>query len=537
MLESSLWIKQNANNHMKISYLSLLFLILWSCSSAPKKPNDDFLKNKKLPTAQKIKRILERDYLNSLGLTEKEINWSIELYRSTNYRPLFSNDSFISEKGKTALALLKNPLQFGLPDKRGFIPSKQLHPLEKEILIAVHLAEFATDLHKGCLDFNSEKLKEKSPFQVDSFRVSLQHFSIKKPQNWCFKIGPSDSTYQFLARQWFAYSQAHKIDSLSFHVKTEKEDSSGYFEKVKSVLVQRNYLDSLADSTQVIEQLKSFQSEHGLNADGKIGKYTAQALNESTTHLAYRVVFALERMRRQTARPKKFVRINLPEFKLYYVENDTLRAEHRIIIGKVTNQTPELESEIYRIVCYPFWRVPASITKKETLPECKRSKNYLARNHFKIYSGEREVNPESVNWQRLNSFPYTAVQQPGKWNSLGIIKFEFNNAHSVYVHDTPTKSLFNNAFRSYSHGCMRCQFPVDLAKTMLKYDSIGRKEPFTAEKLDSILSLEKNFPIPLKNRVPIYIEYTTVVAYRDRLVFFMDLYDREERWISIMKKG
>ncbi len=522
---------------MKYLFFAFLSTLLWSCSIDVKKMNDDFLKNKKLSNSQKLKRILDDDFLQGLGFNQQEKDWVISFYRSNGYKTVFANDSLLNEKGLKVMEILQQPLYFGLPKNRGFIPKKDFHPLEKEVLLAVKMAEFQNDLRYGCLDFTAEKLKPKTPINVDTFRVALKQFSVKKPQNWCFKVAPSDSSYQFMARQWFTYAQQHSIDSVCFQLKTEKEDSNGYFQHTKEILIQRNYLDSLADTLSLYQQLKAFQAEHGLNADGKIGKYTAQALNESTTHLAYRVVFAMERMRRQQERPKKFVRINLPEFKLYFVENDTLRAEHRIIIGKVTNQTPELESEIYRIVCYPFWRVPASITKKETLPECKRSKNYLARNHFKIYSGEREVNPESVNWQRLNSFPYTAVQQPGKWNSLGIIKFEFNNAHSVYVHDTPTKSLFNNAFRSYSHGCMRCQFPVDLAKTMLKYDSIGRKEPFTAEKLDSILSLEKNFPIPLKNRVPIYIEYTTVVAYRDRLVFFMDLYDREERWISIMKKG
>jgi len=522
---------------MKSILFFLLPLFLVACSTGLNKPNDAFLKSKKLSTSQKLKLILKDDYLESLHLNKAEKNWLNIFYKSNGYKTVFANDSLLNEKGLRALEILQNPLYFGLPENRGFHLNKGLHPLEKEVLITVKLAVFQNDLRYGCLDFNAEKLKPKTPIQVDSFKVSIHYFSVKKPYKWCFKVAPSDSSYQFLAQQWFNYTQQHAIDSVCFQLKTEKADSNGYFQKTKGVLVKRNYIDSLADTLTVYQQLKVFQAEHGLNPDGKIGKYTAQALNESTTHLAYRVVFAMEKIRRQQMRPKKFVRINLPEFKLYYVENDTLRAEHRIIIGKVTNQTPELESEIYRIVCYPFWRVPASITKKETLPECKRNKNYLVRNHFKIFSGEREINPESVNWQRLNSFPYTAVQQPGKWNSLGIIKFEFNNEHSVYVHDTPTKSLFNNAFRSYSHGCMRCQFPVDLAKTILKYDSIGRKEPFTAEKLDSILSLEKNFPIPLKNRVPIFIEYNTVVAHRDRLVFFMDLYEREERWINILKKG
>jgi murein L,D-transpeptidase YcbB/YkuD len=84
---------------------------------------------------------------------------------------------------------------------------------------------------------------------------------------------------------------------------------------------------------------------------------------------------------------------------------------------------------------------------------------------------------------------------------------------------------------------MRCQYPQELAKTILKYDSIGRKEPITGEVFDSIMKLERNYPIPLKSSVPIFIEYQSVVAYRDRMVFYIDLYNREKELVAILKKG
>jgi murein L,D-transpeptidase YcbB/YkuD len=152
-----------------------------------------------------------------------------------------------------------------------------------------------------------------------------------------------------------------------------------------------------------------------------------------------------------------------------------------------------------------------------------------------LYAKEKEVDPTIINWSKYSSFPFQVVQQPGKWNSLGLVKFEFNNSHSVYVHDTPSRGLFNNSFRSYSHGCMRCQYPQELAKTILKYDSIGRKEPITSEVFDSIMKFERNYPIPLKNSVPIFIEYQSVVAYRDRMVFYIDLYNREKELVGKLK--
>jgi murein L,D-transpeptidase YcbB/YkuD len=188
-------------------------------------------------------------------------------------------------------------------------------------------------------------------------------------------------------------------------------------------------------------------------------------------------------------------------------------------------------------VCHPYWKVPQSIANKEILPAQKSNKGYLTKNHYKIYkSKDQEVDPFSVNWKGRSSMPYTVIQQPGSFNSLGIIKFEFNNSYSVYVHDTPNKNLFNTIFRSYSHGCMRCDKPVDLAKSILTFDSIPRKaNPFRADTLDSLLSKPQNLPIPLLEPIPIYVVYETVVAEKDSLIFHLDLYRREKELISILK--
>jgi murein L,D-transpeptidase YcbB/YkuD len=132
--------------------------------------------------------------------------------------------------------------------------------------------------------------------------------------------------------------------------------------------------------------------------------------------------------------------------------------------------------------------------------------------------------------------PYTVIQQPGSFNSLGIIKFEFHNSYSVYVHDTPNKNLFNTVFRSYSHGCMRCDKPVDLAKSILTFDSIPKKaNPYRADTLDSLLAKPVNLPIPLIQPIPIFVVYETIAAERNSLVFHLDLYRREEELIKVLK--
>jgi murein L,D-transpeptidase YcbB/YkuD len=293
------------------------------------------------------------------------------------------------------------------------------------------------------------------------------------------------------------------------------------------------------DSLEVSKKLKLFQLENGLTNDGKLGENTIYALNESTYEKLLRASLSLDRFRSATKNPKKFVRVNIPEFKLYFYADDTLRNIHRIIVGKQTNPTPQLESKIHRIICHPYWKVPQSIANKEILPAQKANRNYLTKNHYKIYKGQnQEVDPYSVNWGGRSSMPYTVIQQPGSHNSLGIIKFEFNNSFSVYVHDTPKKSLFNTIFRSYSHGCMRCEKPVELAKAMLTYDSIPRKRnPYKADTLDTLLSQINHLSIRLLEPIPIYVVYETVAAERNSLIFHLDLYRREEELVKLLKGG
>jgi hypothetical protein len=191
----------------------------------------------------------------------------------------------------------------------------------------------------------------------------------------------------------------------------------------------------------------------------------------------------LDKLRKKGKYPEKYIHINLPEYTLKFFANDSLKSVHNLVIGTTDHQTPQLRSKVHTIVVYPYWNVPYSIASKEILPALQANKNYLTKNNYKIYRGENEVNPYSINWKKIkkNTFPYKVVQQPGPKNSLGIIKFEFHNNYSVYIHDTPSKSYFRSDVRSFSHGCMRCENPVELGKLLLTYDSIRKKpNPITA---------------------------------------------------------
>ncbi len=519
-----------------IPYFLIIFLLL-ACSENQKEVEKNFLKDKKLSSTAKMKQIVTASYLSSLGISESVSSNIIKFYTERGFKPLFATDSTISKKGLKLQEEMSQSLNYGIPNQRIKPIGKNLHPLEKEALMLANFAVIVNDLNAGFFDFTTKKVKEISAISHQEMRLKIKELDTISVTKLLLKQGPSDTNYRFLAKHLYNYCKNYKVDTTSFTLKTEKEDSIDVLGRVKKVLVSKNYLAEDADSALIIETLKAFQLENGIGADAKLGFNTVKALNESTYDKVLRASLALDKLRSQAKKPSKHVRINLPEFKLYFFSDDTLRSEHRIIIGKVTNQTPELVSNINRITCFPYWRVPYSIASKEILPDLKRNKNYLEKHHYKLYAKEKEVDPTTINWSKYSSFPFQVVQQPGKWNSLGLVKFEFNNSHSVYVHDTPSRGLFNNSFRSYSHGCMRCQYPQELAKTILKYDSIGRKEPITSKVFDSIMKLERNYPIPLKKSVPIFIEYQSVVAYRDRMVFYIDLYNREMELVAVLKKG
>jgi murein L,D-transpeptidase YcbB/YkuD len=302
-------------------------------------------------------------------------------------------------------------------------------------------------------------------------------------------------------------------------------------------LFSKGYLNSKNASDEELKNaLNRFQRDNGLTEEIKINTNTITALSESNKTKILRAAISLDKIRQSKIHQAKYVRINIPEYKLYFYANDSLKSMHRIIVGKNTSQTPELTSKINKIVAFPFWKVPYSICKDEALPAIKKNIAYLNNNHYKIYKDAVEINPATINWKKMTYFPYILIQQPGNFNSLGIMKFEFANNFSVYVHDTPSKSLFNRSVRNFSHGCMRCENPLKLGRIMLENDIVGNKPTkFTSDSLDTVMLSQSNRSIFLKVSIPIYVYYQTVVADRNKLVFYLDIYKRDDEYLNLLK--
>ena len=151
-----------------------------------------------------------------------------------------------------------------------------------------------------------------------------------------------------------------------------------------------------------------------------------------------------------------YVWVNIPEYIVRVIKDGREIHSERVIVGATTTPTPILSDEMEHIVFHPRWNVPNSIKVNELLPSLEIGDyRVLSRQNLRVALGGRDIDARSVDWSRTDIKKYYFYQPPGGNNALGLVKFLFPNKHDVYLHDTPSKSLFNSQVRAISHGCIR----------------------------------------------------------------------------------
>ena len=258
--------------------------------------------------------------------------------------------------------------------------------------------------------------------------------------------------------------------------------------------------------------VEAFQAESGLTVDGIVGPRTLIALNGVSREDQIAAIIAnMERWRwmpRDLGKVHVFV--NVPEFMLRVVKDGAVAHETRIIVGTPRNPTPTFSHGIDHIVVNPFWNVPTSIVSNEMLPEIRRNPyGYFAQRGYQVLARAggrmRVVNPASIDWYMVNPRSVRIRQVPGDHNALGRIKFMFPNQHSVYLHDTPTKSLFKRDRRAFSHGCVRVENPLGFADAILP---IAAPE-WNSDRLQRLYGGPER-RVNLDTPVPVHLAYFTV---------------------------
>ena len=282
----------------------------------------------------------------------------------------------------------------------------------------------------------------------------------------------------------------------------------------------------------LVPLVKAAQEAHGLKGDGIIGPRTVEALaGVSRAERIGKVIVALEQLRwHPSDLGARRVFINAPAFTATYYEGGAEKLSMRVVVGKPSNQTSFFHDEIEQIDYNPYWGVPQSIIVNEMLPRLRSDPGYLDRAGYEVTDAKgRRISSSDINWgQYGGKVPYNVRQTPSEANALGELKILFPNKHAIYMHDTPSKSLFQKDVRAFSHGCVRLQQPREMAAAVL-----GSNVSHIVAKLGQGHSMEK---VPVK--IPVYVAYFTAWPDKSGTVrYFGDVYGRDDRVKVAMEKA
>jgi murein L,D-transpeptidase YcbB/YkuD len=274
--------------------------------------------------------------------------------------------------------------------------------------------------------------------------------------------------------------------------------------------------------------VRRFQSRHGLEPDGVVGRATLTAMNVSVDGRVAQVRANLERLR-WVARELSgdYLLVDIAGFSARLWLNDVLAWQASVVVGRPFRSTPEFRAPMKYLVLNPDWIVPPTILHEDVLPKVIGDPGYLARHEMRVLDAAgRPVNPAAIDWTRYRdrprSFPYQIVQTPGGENPLGRIKFVFPNEHSVYLHDTPSRALFDRTVRAFSSGCIRIDRPLELATLLL-----DDPQRWSGPQLQEAIAGGAMQTVPVRRTVPVLLLYFTAAAGDGEVQFRPDLYDRD----------
>jgi murein L,D-transpeptidase YcbB/YkuD len=253
--------------------------------------------------------------------------------------------------------------------------------------------------------------------------------------------------------------------------------------------------------------IKEFQYLHGLKPDGVIGPDTIRWLNFPIEKRLATLAINAERIRYWPTQRDTIILVNVPSYEMTYWDSGQTVFESKVVVGRKARPTPLMRTNLDTLILNPTWNIPWKIMVKDIIPKVKNDPQYLNRENIKIipkWGSDEVIAASQIDWKTLNpnSFPYRMTQMSGHRNALGLYKFNTPNRRAIYLHDTPSKGLFNKTLRAYSSGCVRVEHADVFAERLLATQEIELDEPLSTEPLS-------NHSIPLRQRIPVHIIYQT----------------------------
>ncbi len=515
--------------------LTVLFLLFSCKKSSDKNAADLILQEATIqaffevnPESEKIQKEVKSFYQNrnfeyawftKKGMTQAVSNFQNQLQ---NYSTAFNDKTFKNEQ----LDVLISNVKESKKDK------KQRENLELQLTTTFF--KYSEKAFAGI---------KKTPRQLDwfiprskkNFQATLESLILKDENDSIYQ--PVNIYYSKLVEKLIIYRGIKKKGGFPI-IKTDKKtlsitESDPSIIQVKQRLFLSGDLKSNDKTILFTESLKSavtnFQQRLGLPETGIIDTKTIVEMNKSVDFRIKQMLVNLERLRWVPVDVESdYLLVNIPEYKLHVFKDKKIFWEANVVVGKEANETAIFKGHISRIMLNPYWNIPNSIIKNEIIPALKKDKNYLSKNNMEVVSFQGEpMNESSIDWNQYTNkkVPFIVRQKPGKDNALGEMKFLFPNNFSIYLHDTPSKELFDRNKRDFSHGCIRVENPKKLLMYLLEND-----KTWTKEKLDQVLKTDTETGISVKPNMPVYIAYFTAwVDHKGNLNFRNDIYNLDDQ--------
>lgn len=473
----------------------------------------------------------------------------LEATYSNSHNSIWFNDSGLSKNGEDLIYVLRNIEGYGLDStlfERITINNllANANSNEKKFHLELKLTRayyrLATYLNRGYLS----KDNYESIFEIDSLEIDLSRYLCNAAENNTIleslhQLEPQLPEYKYLRKALVHFTKSYPITNKSARICTFRTDSSKCINESAKALVDFGYLDSssITNDSLIICAIKLFQKHNGLNQDGKPGTNTVKAFLISNQERYLAAQATLTKLRWQEDQQRSsYIYVNIPSYTMKVADSGQYVIQNKTVVGNTWTKTPVFKAELEYFVMNPVWNVPYSISSKEILKKVKKDSTYLARNGYVVSQKGKQLNSNSIDWQSITpkNFNYQISQNAGSGNALGKIKFIFPNTNFVYMHDTPSKHFFAKDIRAFSHGCIRLQHPVELAKYLAEKQELSVQKDSIQSKIDT----KKNQMVLLQEKIPVYIEYHLAgTDVNGEIEFYRNIYKKDLQLLAALNKN